>query len=106
MDTSQPHVPPPSAYPIKSTLTPAKYPAPYQSDSDSESDLSELSDDPLSDDSDVDESTRELQSMTDAEKAEHEKFGHDYKGPKFSNETAARLLVLLAHAQTCPCRYG
>ena len=72
------------------------------SDSDSDSDLSELSDTYLSDCSD--DSTVDVQSMTPAERAEHETFGYDYKGPVLSDEHASRLLVLMAHASTCPCR--
>jgi hypothetical protein len=73
--------------------------------SDSESDLSELSDGSLSDDSsDSDDSTADLQSMTPAEQAEHETFGYDYEGPAMSDYHASRLLVLMAHASTCPCR--
>jgi hypothetical protein len=76
------------------------------SDSDSESDLSDLSDGSLSDYSmDSDDSTLDLQSMSPAEQAEHETFGHDYKGPVFSDENASRLLVLMCHASTCPCKH-
>ena len=83
--------------------TSAKNDASLVQDSDSESDLSELSDGSISDFSDSDESS-DLRSMTPAEKAEHETFGHDYKGPVFADEDASRLLILMAHASTCPCR--
>ena len=66
--------------------------------SDSDSDLSDISEccsiasfeDPL--------------ELTPAERAEHERFGQEYKGPVFSNDHAARLLILMGHASTCPCQ--
>jgi len=74
-------------------------------DSESESDLSELSDGSLSDCSaNSDDSGADFQAMTPAEQAEHEGFGHEYKGPSLSDDHASRLLVLMAHASTCPCR--
>lgn len=75
--------------------------------SDSESDLSELSDGSLSDDSldSDDDSSLDFQLMSQAEQAEHESFGHDYQGPVLSDEDASRLLVLMAHASTCPCNH-
>ncbi len=75
-------------------------------DSDSESDLSELSDGSLSEESsDSDDSEMDFQAMSQAEQAEHECFGQEYKGPTLSDDHAARLLVLMAHASTCPCRH-
>lgn len=75
-------------------------------DSDSDSDLSELSDGSLSDCTlDSSDSATDLQSMTPAEVAEHERFGEDYKGPILSDNHASRLLVLMAHASTCPCKH-
>jgi hypothetical protein len=77
----------------------------WANDSDSDSDLSELSDGSLSDCSwDSDDSNTDLQSMTAAEEAEHETFGDDYTGPVLPDDHASRLLVLMAHASTCPCR--
>ena len=75
-------------------------------DSDSDSDLSELSDGSLSqDDMDSDDSSLDFQSMSQAEQAEHEEFGQEYSGPVLCDEDASRLLVLMAHASTCPCRH-
>lgn len=74
--------------------------------SDSDSDLSELSDGSLSDCSLASiESDFDLQALTPAEQAEHEAFGHEYKGPNLSENHTARLLVLMQHASTCPCRH-
>ena len=79
----------------------------YASDSEFGSDLSDITDGNLSDisldsnDSDADV----LASLTPAEKAEHERFGFEYKGPKLSDSEASRLLVLMLHANGCPCRY-
>jgi hypothetical protein len=79
--------------------------ATWANDSDSDSDLSELSDGSLSDCSyDSDDSITDLQPMTPAEEAEHESFGDDYKGPVLLDDDSSRLLVLMAHASTCPCR--
>ena len=106
MHVSQPQALPAVVFPPKSTITPTKYPALSASDSDSESDLSDLSDGSLSDYSmDSDDSSLDLQSMSPAEQAEHETFGHDYKGPVFSDENASRLLILMCHASTCPCKH-
>eukprot|EP00980_Cylindrotheca_fusiformis_P001465 scaffold345_cov134-Cylindrotheca_fusiformis.AAC.76 len=74
--------------------------------SDSDSELSELSDGSLSYcSSDSYESDLDLQSLTPAEQAEHETFGHEYTGPKLSDNHSSRLLVLMQHASTCPCRH-
>lgn len=79
----------------------------YASDSEFGSDLSDITDGNLSDisldsnDSDADV----LASLTPAEKAEYERFGFEYKGPKLSDSVASRLLVLMLHANGCPCRY-
>jgi peptidoglycan hydrolase-like protein with peptidoglycan-binding domain len=78
-------------------------------DSDSDSELSELSDDSLSDDSlesdDDDEESLDFQAMSLAEQAEHECFGEEYTGPVLSEEDASRMLVVMAHASTCPCHH-
>ena len=97
--------------------SPAKYQAPsphatvamnakFSSESDLGSDLSDITDGNLSDISlDSDDSDAEvLATMTPAEKAEHEIFGHDYCGPKLSDSEASRLLILMLHASGCPCR--
>lgn len=73
--------------------------------SDSESDLSDddgiLSD---ADDSlDFSESEQEdIASMSVGGKAENEKFGIEYEGPKLSEYHASNLLILILHASTCP----
>jgi hypothetical protein len=78
-------------------------------DSDSGSELSELSDDSLSDDSlesdDDDEESLDFQAMSQAEQAEHESFGEEYTGPVLSEDDASRMLVVMAHASTCPCHH-
>jgi hypothetical protein len=71
-----------------------------------ESDLSDddglLSDDDSFDCSDSDSDDVPVMSLAD--QAENEKFGLEYEGPKLSDEHAARLLALMLHANTCPCR--
>lgn len=47
----------------------------------------------------------ELQSMTPAERAEHETFGKEYDGPVLAEDHAAKLLILMSHASTCPCQH-
>eukprot|EP00536_Pseudo-nitzschia_multiseries_P000979 jgi/Psemu1/282702/fgenesh1_pg.12_\ len=74
--------------------------------SESDSDLSELSDDNISIGSlKAAELESDLQSMTPAERAEHETFGSEYEGPVLSDEHAAKLLILIGHAATCPCQH-
>ena len=76
-----------------------------ESERDSESDDSDLSDGAYSDGSeDSEESRAEVQSMSPAEQAERETFGYEYKGPTFCNNDSARLLVLMRHAATCACQ--
>jgi hypothetical protein len=80
-------------------------PAPEASGSDSESDLSE---DDLSDSDSVESSDSEVEdlaTMSPADRAENEKFGDEYNGPKLSDDEASRLLTLMLHASTCPCWY-
>lgn len=97
----------PSHYPIS---TPRAMDGDIQCGSDSEfgSDLSDITDGNLSDISlDSDDSDAEvLASWTPAEKAEYERFGFEYKGPKLTDSEAARLLILMLHANGCPCRYA
>lgn len=73
-----------------------------------DSDLSDedglLSEDSLDLDSDESEAAG-TENMSPAEQAELEKFGAEYDGPKFSDSEAARLLNLMLHASSCPCRY-
>jgi len=45
-----------------------------------------------------------LAVMSPAIKAENERFGAEYTGPRLSEGESARLLILMAHASTCPCR--
>lgn len=76
-------------------------------DSESDTDLSELSDDDISIGSlNSDDSESDLiLSMTPAELAENETFGSEYTGPCLPVSQAARLLILMGHASTCPCRH-
>jgi TAZ zinc finger len=75
-------------------------------DSESDTDLSELSDDDVSLGSlNSEDSESDFHSMTPAEQAEHETFGIEYEGPCLSNEHASRLLILMSHASTCPCHH-
>jgi hypothetical protein len=81
-----------------------KYPS--LDDLDSDSDMSELSDDSLSDCSlSSDDSCADIDIMTPAEQAEYETFGADYKGPVLPDDEAAKLVVLMCHASTCPCNH-
>ncbi len=41
-------------------------------------------------------------TSTPAGQAENEDFGKNYSGPKFEDYDASRLLILMAHASTCP----
>lgn len=76
-------------------------------DSESDTDLSELSDDDGSLGSlNSDDSESDFHAMTPAEKAEHEAFGSDYVGPSLSDKHASRLLILMSHASTCPCHHS
>ena len=94
----------PSAVPAPPVMS-QKYP-PLLDDFDSDSDLSELSDDSLSDCSlDSDDSCADIDAMTPVEQAEYETFGAEYKGPVLPDEDAAKLLVLMCHASTCPCNH-
>lgn len=96
----------PSHIPSSATFPMNRRYAALPSDSDSDSDLSDISEDGLSDDSldsDVDELDN-LGSMSPAEQAENESFGIDYDGPKLTDEQTSRLLILMSHASTCPGR--
>ena len=79
----------------------------HEKEEASDSEESDLSDDDmLSDSSLSDESDPEvLAAMSPAERAEIEKFGEEYDGPKFTDKESSRLLPLMLHASTCPCRY-
>jgi hypothetical protein len=72
-------------------------------DSDLSDDDGLLSDASLDLDSDESE-VLDSENMSPAEQAESEKFGAEYDGPKFSDSESARLLNLMLHASTCPCR--
>jgi hypothetical protein len=78
---------------------------------DFDSDLSDddglLSDDDeesLFDSSEDDSDLDDFAAMSPADRAEHEKFGLEYDGPKLTEKESARLLNLMLHASTCPCR--
>jgi hypothetical protein len=76
------------------------------SDSDEETDLSELSDaDILSDDSYDSDNSEDDMPLTEGELAEMESFGKEYEGPTLTPDQASRLLIMMGHAQTCPGRY-
>lgn len=73
---------------------------------DSDSDLSELSEDDLSVYySSSDDDSWSGPTLSPAERAELESFGRDYRGPVLSDDHAAKLLILMSHASTCPCRH-
>lgn len=88
------------------TKAPEPEPAPVEDPKLSDSDESYLSGEELSDmsldsdDSDLDT----LAFLSPADQAENEDFGSEYTGPSLSDETASRLLILMQHASTCPCR--
>jgi hypothetical protein len=46
-----------------------------------------------------------IDALSPAEQAENEYFGVEYKGPKLKDSEAARLLILMGHASTCPCKH-
>jgi hypothetical protein len=54
--------------------------------------------------SDSEDSVPPGTQLTLEELAEHEKFGAEYTGPVLDDDEACRLLILMAHASTCPCR--
>lgn len=95
------HIPSSATFPLS-----RRYPV-VPSDSDSGSDLSDISDGDLSDDS-LDSDFDEFENMgalSPAEQAENELFGAEYNGPKLTDDETSRLLVLMSHASTCPGRY-
>ena len=85
----------------------ATFPVANTGTATTESEDSDITDEDLSDDSlGSDESDLEaLASLSPADRAEYERFGAEYKGPTLSEESASRLLILMLHASTCPCRY-
>jgi hypothetical protein len=44
-------------------------------------------------------------SMSPSEQAENERFGMEYGGPMLTDGEASRLLILMAHASSCPGRH-
>jgi hypothetical protein len=44
-------------------------------------------------------------SMSPSEQAENERFGVEYEGPTLTHSEASRLLILMAHASSCPGRH-
>lgn len=52
-----------------------------------------------------DDSSEDLSAMSPGYRAENEKLGLEYEGPKLNDKDARRLLTLILHASTCPCRY-
>mmetsp|Transcript_22733 Transcript_22733/g.43184 ORF Transcript_22733/g.43184 Transcript_22733/m.43184 type:complete len:1150 (+) Transcript_22733:187-3636(+) len=72
------------------------------------SDLSSEYDD-ISTDDDIDSLDSEndgLDALSPADRAEQERFGADYSGPRLEDREASRLLILMAHASTCPCQHN
>jgi hypothetical protein len=45
-------------------------------------------------------------SLSPGDRAEQERFGAEYTGPKLDNREASRLLILMGHASTCPCQHS
>lgn len=71
--------------------------------SDVSSDYADISTD---DDVDsLDSENEELEGLSPSERAEQERFGADYAGPRLEDREASRLLILMAHASTCPCQH-
>eukprot|EP00529_Nitzschia_sp_RCC80_P008005 CAMPEP_0113463324 /NCGR_PEP_ID=MMETSP0014_2-20120614/12582_1 /TAXON_ID=2857 /ORGANISM="Nitzschia sp." /LENGTH=1288 /DNA_ID=CAMNT_0000355281 /DNA_START=311 /DNA_END=4177 /DNA_ORIENTATION=+ /assembly_acc=CAM_ASM_000159 len=91
----------------QSSTLPIQYPASsLMDDSESDTDLSELSDDELSLSSMIsDDDTWPAPTVSAAERAELEHFGYEYRGPIFTDDHSAKLLALMSHASTCPCRH-
>ena len=105
----------PTSAPLPETVAPVSPTQPnptlYSEDSDSGSELSDelLLSDASDDDSLLDSDDSDLesffQSFSPGKHAENEGFGFEYTGPKLSDRDAARLLVLMDHASTCPGRF-
>jgi hypothetical protein len=90
---------------------PTAFPATTVATSDSDSLGSDLSDedwdglDSFNSTSSYDPDDPEVfSSMTPAERAENEHFGAEYSGPILPDKMSAKLLALMGHASTCPCK--
>ena len=62
----------------------------------------------ISTDDDIDSLDSEMdgfEALSPADRAEQERFGADYSGPRLEDREASRLLILMAHASTCPCQH-
>ena len=72
------------------------------------SDLSSEYDDISTDDDidSLDSENDELDALSPADRAEQERVGADYSGPRLEDREASRLLILMAHASTCPCQHN
>jgi hypothetical protein len=55
--------------------------------------------------SDDDDESDDFACMSPGDRAENEKFGLEYEGPKLVDKDSRRLVTLMLHASTCPCRY-
>jgi hypothetical protein len=88
--------------PVRPSTVKVPSPANIEANAASDIDLSDLSDDDLLSDDSVGSDDSD---MSLGEKAEIEKFGDEYQGPKLPEESSSRLLLLMLHASTCPCRY-
>lgn len=74
--------------------------------SDISSDCGDISTDDDDDDADsLDSDNDGTASLSPADRAEQERFGAEYAGPTLEEREASRLLILMSHASTCPCRH-
>jgi hypothetical protein len=74
-------------------------------DDDDDDDLDDNDDDESMFSSDDDDESDDFACLSPGGRAENEKFGPEYEGPKLNDRDARRLLTLMLHASTCQCRY-
>jgi hypothetical protein len=74
-------------------------------DDDDDDDLEDNDDDESMFSSEDDDESDDFTCMSPGHRAENEKFGPEYEGPKLNDRDARRLLTLMLHASTCQCRY-
>ena len=100
------HIPSSATFPMANKMPNRRYPT-LASDSDSDSDLSDISDGDLSEGTfDSDDSDFDIMgALSPAGQAENEQFGKEYTGPTLTDDQTSRLLIMMAHASTCPGRY-
>ena len=106
MNVNASHTTSSATCPVTTSMPNHKNPV-IPSESDSGSELSDLSDGDLSDDSYASDDSLDnlMEIMSPAEQAENEQFGVEYNGPQLTVDQASRLLILMSHASTCPGRY-